>query len=227
MRTSGGVRSIAWRSFWGVSPVLMATLTSPPMPRSGARRLRSMSYERAFSGETYTSRVRFSGTGSATRRSSPQRNAASVLPEPVGADSRTFSPRAMAGHACVCASVGASKARRNHSRTSGVKVESGSTATLRLRDVRRAGSEPIGAPGHAPAVAVDLALGAAGVTDRAQPEGPLRDPPADRPGHLHVVRRAVDLLAVRAAVAEAARLADRDAEDRGRDAAARAVLARH
>ena len=52
MRTSGGSLSIAWRSFCGVSPVRIATRMSPPMPRSGARRLRSMSYDRAFSGET-------------------------------------------------------------------------------------------------------------------------------------------------------------------------------
>src|SRR3954447_9375941 len=122
MRMSGGLRSIAARSFWGVSPVRMPTLMSPPIPRSGARRLRSMSYESAFSGETYTSRVvrSPSGGGVATRRSSPQRNAASVLPEPVGADSSTSSPRAIAGHACSWAAVGRSKARRNHSRTCGV-----------------------------------------------------------------------------------------------------------
>jgi hypothetical protein len=49
---SGGLRSIAARSFCGVSPVRMATEMSPPMPWSGARRFRSMSYESAFSGET-------------------------------------------------------------------------------------------------------------------------------------------------------------------------------
>ena len=43
MRMSGGVRRIAIRSFCDVSPVRMPTLTSPPIPRSGARRLRSMS----------------------------------------------------------------------------------------------------------------------------------------------------------------------------------------
>ena len=52
IRTSGGLRSIAWRSFWGVSPVRMATEMSPPMPLSGARRFFSTSYESAFSGET-------------------------------------------------------------------------------------------------------------------------------------------------------------------------------
>ena len=52
IRTSGGVRSIAWRSRCGVSPVRMATEMSPPIPLSGARRFFSTSYESAFSGET-------------------------------------------------------------------------------------------------------------------------------------------------------------------------------
>ena len=52
MRMSGGVRSMAARSFCGVSPVRTATVTSAPMPRSGARRLRSTSYPSALSGET-------------------------------------------------------------------------------------------------------------------------------------------------------------------------------
>ena len=43
IRMSGGLRRIAWRSRCGVSPVRRATLSSAPMPRSGARRLRSMS----------------------------------------------------------------------------------------------------------------------------------------------------------------------------------------
>jgi hypothetical protein len=40
---SGGVRFICARSFCEVSPVRIATLTSAPIPRSGARRLRSTS----------------------------------------------------------------------------------------------------------------------------------------------------------------------------------------
>ena len=51
IRMSGGLRAIAARSRWGVSPVRMPTLTSSaPIPRSGVRRLRSMSYASAFSG---------------------------------------------------------------------------------------------------------------------------------------------------------------------------------
>ena len=54
------------------------------------------------------------------KRSSAHRNAASVLPDPVGADRSTLSPLAMAGHACSCAAVGSSNERRNQSRTCGV-----------------------------------------------------------------------------------------------------------
>src|SRR5580698_4888460 len=47
------------------------------------------------------------------------RNAAKVLPDPVGAATRTCSPAASAGHARTCASVGASKVRENHAATAG------------------------------------------------------------------------------------------------------------
>ena len=43
MRMSGGLRRIAARSRCGVSPVRTPTVRSAPIPRSGARRLRSMS----------------------------------------------------------------------------------------------------------------------------------------------------------------------------------------
>jgi hypothetical protein len=127
--TSGGFRIIAWRSRCGVSPVRMATEMSPPMPLSGARRLRSMSYESAFKGDTYTRRVPSLSPGSATSLSSPHKNAASVFPEPVGAERSTFCPAEIAGHACFCAGVGSSKARANQSRTWGVKVVNESLCT--------------------------------------------------------------------------------------------------
>ena len=43
IRMSGGLRSIAWRSFCGVSPVRRPTEIGAPTPFSGARRLRSTS----------------------------------------------------------------------------------------------------------------------------------------------------------------------------------------
>src|SRR4051794_13844030 len=58
-------------------------------------------------------------------RSSAHRKAASVLPEPVGAEMRTCSPVAIAGQAWAWAGVGSSKELRNQSRTRGVKAERG------------------------------------------------------------------------------------------------------
>ena len=43
MRMSGGWRTMSRRSFCGVSPVRIATVMSPPIPRSGARRFFSTS----------------------------------------------------------------------------------------------------------------------------------------------------------------------------------------
>ena len=125
IRMSGGSRSIAWRSRWGVSPVRTATLSSAPIPRSGARRLRSMSYESAFSGETYTSPMPLSLGGSDASWSIAHRNAASVLPDPVGAEISMCSPEAIAGQACSCAAVGRSNAPANHSRVRGLNSSNG------------------------------------------------------------------------------------------------------
>src|SRR5690348_16147809 len=50
------------------------------------------------------------------------RNAASVLPEPVGAAISTSRPDWIAGHARTCASVGASNADSNQAETAGWKV---------------------------------------------------------------------------------------------------------
>ena len=62
MRTWGGCLAMAWRSAGGVSPVLTAVLISGRgsprsaasflMPSSGTERLRWMSLDSAFSGET-------------------------------------------------------------------------------------------------------------------------------------------------------------------------------
>jgi hypothetical protein len=54
-------------------------------------------------------------------RSIAQRNAASVLPLPVGARISVDSPRAIAGHPSACGGVGASNDARNHSATAGWK----------------------------------------------------------------------------------------------------------
>ena len=100
-RMSGGRRASSRRCSWGVSPVRPAIeicgsgspsrCAASPMPCSGARRLRSTSYVSAFSGETYSTRTLpgwvFVGGGDGCRasRSRHHRNAARVLPLPVGA----------------------------------------------------------------------------------------------------------------------------------------------
>ena len=58
-------------------------------------------------------RVR-AGVGWVASRSSAHRNAARVLPEPVGAWIRVLRPAAIAAHPRACASVGASKLASNH-----------------------------------------------------------------------------------------------------------------
>src|SRR5450432_2142636 len=64
-----------------------------------------------------------SGSGasspSLTSWSIAARNAANVLPDPVGAATNTCSPDIKAGHARSCAGVGASKVRKNHAATAG------------------------------------------------------------------------------------------------------------
>src|SRR5881628_599118 len=104
------------------------------------------------------------------RWSSPQRNAASVLPDPVGALMRTCSPVAIAGQACSCTGVGASKARSNHSRTAGVNTESGTN----IQATRRPYADRYGLP----------ELSAGGRRRRAA--GVLGVPAADRADELEV-----------------------------------------
>jgi hypothetical protein len=112
------------------------------MPARGAARFRSTSTPSAFSGDTYSTRSRRSGGGSATAvgaaeaspsvitrarpvagasgnisLSSAARNAASVLPEPVGANSSVERPVAMEAQPLVCAGVGAAKDPSNQRRT--------------------------------------------------------------------------------------------------------------
>ena len=66
------------------------------------------------------------GTGLLASRSSAHRNAASVLPDPVGAMTRVLSPPAMEAHAPTCAAVGSVNAPVNHSLASVLNPASGS-----------------------------------------------------------------------------------------------------
>ena len=66
-----------------------------------------MSLPRAFNGETYKTSVRFTSEPSSalrTRRSMQIRNAASVLPEPVGAEISVVRPARISGQPCSCGS---------------------------------------------------------------------------------------------------------------------------
>src|ERR1700758_5351281 len=58
------------------------------------------------------------------------RNAASVLPEPVGAITSVLLPSAMADQASACAGVGAAKVPVNHSRVAALKGVNGSGVEL-------------------------------------------------------------------------------------------------
>src|ERR1700674_1679889 len=91
------------------------------MPRRGAWRFRSISTVRAFSGETYSTRQRSAsaGTGCTASRSMHQKNAASVLPLPVGADIRVCCPAATDLQPPSWTSVGAGKAPANQARAAG------------------------------------------------------------------------------------------------------------
>ena len=75
--------------------------------------------------------TRAAGGGCRQRWSRQARNAASVLPEPVGARMRVCWPAAMAGQPCRCGGVGSPSVRRNHSRTAGRNRSSGSAVPMR------------------------------------------------------------------------------------------------
>ena len=103
---------MAARSLCEVSPVRTAARISGAQepsfsisaetPASGCSRLRWMSFDSAFSGDTYTTRVTSRRRPSAPSRASESmaaRNAASVFPEPVGAAINACWPLAIAGQA--------------------------------------------------------------------------------------------------------------------------------
>ena len=87
------------------------------MPCSGVRRFFSTSTASARSGDTYSTRVPPSDTAASCdmSRSMAHKNAASVLPVPVGEHTSVWSPAAMAGQPSVWGAVGAAKADVNSS----------------------------------------------------------------------------------------------------------------
>ena len=118
MRMSGGSRSIAWRSRCGVSPVRTATVRSAPMAaQRHAQVAVDVVGQRLERRDVDQADVSFAPSrGWRASRSIAHRNAASVLPDPVGRQIRTCSPEAIAGQAWACAGVGAVNAPANHSR---------------------------------------------------------------------------------------------------------------
>ena len=145
------------------------------MPVSGARRLRSTSTARALSGETYRTRqVAASGSvAGVVSRSRAQRKAARVLPEPVGATTRAWSPALIACQAPAWASVGRSKAPVNQAR---VAAEKGARASCPLRPA---------------SAVVDMRHILPGTTDKctgARSDNRTGAGPGGHPWHAHPVR---------------------------------------
>ena len=66
-----------------------------------------------------------------------QRNAAKVLPDPVGASRSVFSPRRITGQASFCAGEGALKVELNHRRTQGKKPASDLCGGFRVPALER------------------------------------------------------------------------------------------
>ena len=93
---SGGLRTIAARSRWGVSPVRMPTRTLVGADAAQRRAQVALDVvgERLQRADVHDARARAAARlALALSRSSAHRNAASVLPDPVGADTSTCSPR--------------------------------------------------------------------------------------------------------------------------------------
>ena len=120
----------------GVSPVRTATRRAADCEAGERRRARFRST--SSSGPSAARRRAGAGPRPArsASRSMPERKAASVLPEPVGAWMRTLAPLAIAGQPSACAGVGASKTPSNHARVRSPNTSSASTVS-RLPSRRR------------------------------------------------------------------------------------------
>ena len=129
IRMCGGWRIMRARSACGVSPDRTAMRISGSwrrdprrMPASGSTRFLWMSLPRALSGVMYntcTPSVSSSRSPRRNRSSIAHRNAAKVLPDPVGANSSVLSPRRMTGQAWTWAGDGRSNVLSNHRATQG------------------------------------------------------------------------------------------------------------
>jgi hypothetical protein len=76
---------------------------------------------------------RSSGRGVVVNRSIEERNAVSVLPDPVGAQISVCSPAVMCGHPRTCGGVGSGNDAANHSRTAGENASRTGWAAIATR----------------------------------------------------------------------------------------------
>ena len=120
------------------------------------------------------------GGGSAASRSIAHRNAASVLPEPVGARISVWSPRAIDAQPSRWAGVGSSNVASNHARTAGEKTSS--VTGTPYSHPRTTGEPPLGC-GHAvPGPTVDEPCSRRSRSSSWRCSGPLpRRPRRHRP----------------------------------------------
>ena len=147
MSRSGGWRTSRRRRPAGVSPVRMPTVVSARAADafgrqrdalqaapagSSRRRPRAPARARCRGGGCRACGLRGRRHRPVVSRSMPQRNAARVLPEPVGARISVWSPAAMAGQPWSCAAVGAANEVVNHCRT-GSEKSSRATRPSRYR----------------------------------------------------------------------------------------------
>ena len=140
IRISAGWRRKWLRSFCGcvtgtdtdlrlveIDPCLAGHICDPSERRAQvAFHIHSQSFERADINDPAT--LGIVSLRCNMSRSRHQRNAVSVLPVPVGARIRVFSPRAIAGQPSRCGAVGCSKTARNQAAVTGWKRDSASSS---------------------------------------------------------------------------------------------------
>ncbi len=144
-RMCGGLRRICSRSHMGVSPVRTAVRIGrqefpvprrarqfPPAERPDCVECRWKAPSAATRRRPLSPPAAVPCRAARTKRSRQMRNAASVLPDPVGAEISTSRPARISGHPSICGSVACPKRRVNHSEIRGSKSERGVTRILIL-----------------------------------------------------------------------------------------------
>ncbi len=143
MSICGGFFNICALSCWDVSPVRTAFRISGKdspftsnicrIPRNGISRFLLISLFNALSGDTYRMKTP-SGSSPfkpiSSRRLMLSRNAANVLPVPVGAEIKTFLPDWICGQPSAWGGLGVPILFINHSFTAGWKISSTSDLSI-------------------------------------------------------------------------------------------------